>query len=58
MDFIYYMKSNKENSCNCFKWGGKGLAGRDGGGDLTMHNISLFGIVTMNLPLYNEYILI
>jgi hypothetical protein len=26
-----YMKSNKETSCNCFKWGGEGAEGRDGG---------------------------
>jgi hypothetical protein len=26
-----YMKQNKETSCNCFKWGGEGLRGRDGG---------------------------
>jgi hypothetical protein len=22
-----YMKWNKETSCNCFKWGGKGVEG-------------------------------
>jgi hypothetical protein len=39
--------------------GGRGLRRRYNGGDLTNeYNISLFGTVTMNLPLYNEYILI
>jgi hypothetical protein len=36
---------------------GRGLRGRDNGGNVKMCNISLIEIVTMNPP-YNEYILI
>jgi hypothetical protein len=30
-----YMKYNKETSCNCFKWGGRGLRGPEDGCYLT-----------------------
>jgi hypothetical protein len=37
---------------------GRGFRGRNYGGDVIRYNISLIGIVTMNCPLYNKYILI
>jgi hypothetical protein len=44
------MKENKETSCNSFKWDREGGRGERQWGDLTNVHISLFGIVTMNLP--------
>jgi hypothetical protein len=41
----------KETSCNCFKWDGERIEGeRWWGCCKPMYNISLFRIVTMNLP--------
>jgi hypothetical protein len=37
---------------------GRGVRGRDNEGNVTNVHISLIGIVTMNSPLYNKYILI
>jgi hypothetical protein len=53
------MKQNNENSCNCFKWGRKGVAeaGADGGGNLTNVQCKVFGIWHKFL-LYNEFMLI
>jgi hypothetical protein len=49
VDGLYtYMKENKETYCNCLKLGRGELTGRDGEGDLTNDNISLFRIVNMN----------
>jgi hypothetical protein len=48
-----YVKWNKETSCNCFKWGREGVKG-----ERRWDIINLIGIVIMNPPLYNKYILI
>jgi hypothetical protein len=53
MDLIFLYETELRNLCNCFKWVGKELRRRDDGGNVTMYNISLTGIIT-----YNEFILI
>jgi hypothetical protein len=58
MDFKYLYETELRNSCNFFKWGGERLRGRDDGGNVTVYNISLIGIVTVKPSLYHEYILI
>jgi hypothetical protein len=35
MDFIYLYEIEQRNSCNCFKWIGRGVKGREGRGNLT-----------------------
>jgi hypothetical protein len=58
MDFIYYMKQNKETSCNCFEWGGEGVKGERPWGDLTNVPYKPIWNCHNESPLYNEYVLI
>jgi hypothetical protein len=58
MGFKYLNETDNEISCNCFKWSRRGQGGDTMGVIQPMYNISLFGTVTMNISLYNKYILI
>jgi hypothetical protein len=58
MDFIYMYEIEQRNLLQLHKWGREGNEGERGWGNLTNYNINLIGIVTMNPPLYIEYILI
>jgi hypothetical protein len=51
------MKKN-EISCNYFKWGRRGLRGKDGGGDLTNVQCKPIWNHHNESSLYNKYILI
>jgi hypothetical protein len=56
-----YAKQNDEPSCNCFKWGGVGVAGlrgRRGKGNLTNVQSEASWNCHNESPLYNKYILI
>jgi hypothetical protein len=55
MDFIYVYELEQETSCNCFKWGGRRLRGRDDGGDVQYKSNRNCHYES---SLYNEYILI
>jgi hypothetical protein len=53
-----YMKLNKETSCNCFKWVGRGLRGRDGGGNVNNVHYKPNQNCHHESPLSNKYRLI
>jgi hypothetical protein len=51
-----YMKQNKKTSCDCFKWGQKGLTGRDVGSNVTKVQYKSNWNYDYETPKYHEYI--
>jgi hypothetical protein len=58
MSFIFIYEIYDGTSCSCIKWGGEGLKGWDGGGDLTNVQCKAIQNCHSEVPLLNEYMLI